>query len=105
MLRELTRIIPELIFLLDYKPFLTILLSREQGSTDKDLTHKAWHGTEEPDPWPTLTADAVSAHHSRMPDKERVLLFEETALAFYLSTPQILDPDQRTVEWADLRFN
>lgn len=45
MLRELTRIIPELIFLLDHKPFffLTILLSREQGSTDKDLP--TMHGT------------------------------------------------------------
>jgi hypothetical protein len=40
-----------------------------------------------------------------MIDKEHALLFEERVPAFYLSLPQILDPDQSIVEWADLQFN
>lgn len=51
------------------------------------------------------TADAVSAHHSWLTDREYAPLLEEGVPAFYLSTPQILDPDQNPVEWADLQFN
>lgn len=62
--RKLTRIIPELIFLLDHKPFFNYFTVQGAGLYWQGSTHNGWHGTEEPGPWPTFIA-AVSVHHRR----------------------------------------
>lgn len=59
MLRELTRITPELIFLLDHKPFFNYFTVQGAGLYWQGSTHNGWHRTEEADPWPTYIAAAV----------------------------------------------